>query len=181
MNDIFETSLAAAVDRNIRKMAAGFRSILSEQDIDDIVQDACLKILLQKDKYRPDGNFEGWVYRICQNHMRSITPKYDSRLKMRFSYDDKNKKDFFGLDSDYSSVFGDTGSSPDTITIGRESERIILNKVDSMNEGERKLLNMMIDEQSRDRMREELDCTDGNLRIKILRARNKMRSFAIGA
>ena len=169
MNNIFETSLAAAVDENIRKMAAGFRSILSEQDIDDIVQDVCLKILLQKGKYRPEGNFEGWVYRICQNYMRSITPKYNSRLKMRFSYED------------YPSGFGDTSCSPDTIVIGRESERIILNKVDSMKEDERKLLNMMIDEQSRDRMKEELDCTDGNLRIKILRARNKMRSFAIGA
>ena len=169
MNNIFEKSLAAAVDKNIRKMAAGFRSILSEQDIDDIVQDVCLKILLQKDKYRPDGNFDGWVYRICQNHMRSITPKYDNRLKMRFSYDD------------YPSVFGDTCCSPDTIVIGRESERLILNKVDSMKDGEQKLLNMMIDGQSRGKMKEELDCTDGNLRIKILRARNKMRSFAIGA
>ena len=181
MNDIFETSLADTVNKNIRRMAAAFRSILSEQDIDDIIQEACLKILMQRDRYRPDGNFEGWVYRICQNHMRSVTPKYYSRLNRLISYDDKNKKDFFGLDSDYSSDLADTDCSPDSVALGKESERLILNKVDSLKENDRKLINMMIDGKSRDEMKEELACTDGNLRIKILRARNKMRSFAIGA
>ena len=40
---------------------------------------------------------------------------------------------------------------------------------------------MMIDGRSRERMAREMDCTDGTLRVKVLRVREKLNSYAIGA
>jgi DNA-directed RNA polymerase specialized sigma24 family protein len=52
------------VNKHIRKMAGKFYSILDQDDINDIVHDAYLKVIDKKHQYREDGNFEGWVFRI---------------------------------------------------------------------------------------------------------------------
>lgn len=40
---------------------------------------------------------------------------------------------------------------------------------------------MMVDGKSRKKMAREMGCTDGTLRVKVLRVRDKLSSYAIGA
>ena len=83
-------------------MAGKFYSILDDDDIDDMVQDAWENIAGMKDRYDESKNFEGWVYRICQNFVRDTTPKFTKRRETYSSYDD------YGLeDSGYCSDLAD--------------------------------------------------------------------------
>ena len=87
----------------------------------------------------------------------------------------------FGLDSDYSSEFADCTWAPDTLMISRESEQHIWDSIGRLKANDQKLVGLMIDGRSRERMAREMDCTDGTLRVKVLRVREKLNSYAIGA
>ena len=179
--DLFGDYMYNLVDRNVRKLTARFCSILSEQDIDDIVHDAWLHVYDQRDKYRTDGYLEGWVYTTCRNFVWKLTPKISKKQKLTLSYDDQSKEDYFGLDSDYSSEFADCTWSPDTFMISREGEQRIWNAVSRLKEDDQKLVTMMVDGRRREKIAEEMGCTAGNLRVKVLRMRSKLNSYAIGA
>jgi RNA polymerase sigma factor (sigma-70 family) len=179
--DLFGDYMYNLVDRNVRKLTARFCSILSEQDIDDIVHDAWLHVYDQRDKYRADGHLEGWIYTTCRNFVWKLTPKISKNQKLTLSYDDQSKEDYFGLDSDYSSEFADCTWSPDTLMISCEGEQRIWNAVSRLKEDDQKLVTMMVDGKRREKIAEEMGCTSGNLRVKVLRMRAKLNSYAIGA
>lgn len=179
--DLFGDYMYKLVDRNIRKLTVRFCSILSEQDIDDIVHDAWLHIYDQRDKYRQDGCLEGWVYTTCRNYVWKLTPKVSKNQKQVLSYDDQSNDEYFGLDSDYSSVFADCKWSPDTLMISHESEQRIWNAVGHLKTDDQKLVTMMVDGKKRDKIAEKMGCTAGHLRVKILRMRDKLNCYAPGA
>ena len=85
-DNLFGDYLYMLVNKHIRKMAGKFYSILDYDDINDLVHDAYLKVIDKKYQYREDGNFEGWVFRICQNFVREITPKQSRKLIDTISY-----------------------------------------------------------------------------------------------
>ena len=64
---IFGDYLFRTVSRNISRMASKFQSVMTQDDVMDLIQDTWLRIVDKSDQYDPDGNFEGWMYRICQN------------------------------------------------------------------------------------------------------------------
>ena len=180
-NDLFGAPLYRLVDKNIRSLAGRFMSILSEQDVDDLVHDAWIHVNEQKASFKVGGNFEGWVYKTCRNFLWKLTPKISKGLKVTLSYDDQENEDYFGLDSDYSSEFADCSWAPDTLMISRESEQHIWDTIGRLKDNDQKLVMMMIDGRSRDKMAQEMGCTDGTLRVKVLRVRDKLNSYAIGA
>ena len=180
-NDLFGAYLYKLVNKNIRSLSGRFMSILSDQDVDDLVHDAWLHVNDQKASFKAEGNFEGWVYTTCRNFLWKLTPKISKGLKVTLSYDDHENEDYFGLDSDYSSDFADCTCAPDTKIISRESEQHIWDTIGRLNDSDQKLVGMMIDGRSRERMVREMDCTDGTLRVKVLRVRAKLNSYAIGA
>lgn len=179
--DLFGDYLYSIVDKNVRKLTGRFYSILSEQDIDDMVHDAWIHVYDQRGKFKVGGNFEGWVYVTCKNFIWKLTPKISKALPMTLSYDDDSNDDYFGIDSDYSSDFADNTWSPDTLMISRESEQHIWETIGRLKEPEQKLATMMIDGKSREKMAKVMGCTDGTLRVKVLRVREKLNNYAIGA
>ena len=180
-NDLFGAYLYKLVNKNIRSLSRKFMSILSNQDVDDLVHEAWLHVNEQKGSFKVGGNFEGWVYKTCRNFLWKLTPKISKGLKVTLSYDDQESDDYFGLDSDYSSEFADCTWAPDTLMISRESEQHIWDSIGRLKSNDQKLVGLMIDGRSRERMAREMDCTDGTLRVKILRVREKLNSYAIGA
>ena len=58
-NDLFGAYLYKLVNKNIRSLSGRFSSILSEQDVDDLVHDAWLHVNDQKASFKTSGNFEG--------------------------------------------------------------------------------------------------------------------------
>jgi DNA-directed RNA polymerase specialized sigma24 family protein len=65
--------------------------------------------------------------------------------------------------------------------ISREGEQRIWNAVSHLKEDDQKLVTMMVDGKRREKIAEEMGCTSGNLRVKVLRMRAKLNSYAIGA
>lgn len=180
-NGLFGDNLYNLVEKNIRTLAGRFMSILSEQDVDDIIQDAWLHAYGQRDSFRTGGNFKGWVYKTCRNFLWKLTPKISKGMTIALSYDDQENDDYFGLDSDYSSEFADCTWSPDTLMMSRESEQHIWDTIGRLKDTDQKLVRMMVDGRSRENMAREMGCTDGTLRVKVLRVRDKLSSYAIGA
>ena len=180
-NDLFGAYLYKLVNKNIRNLSGRFMSILSDQDVDDLVHEAWLHVNEQRGSFKVGRNFEGWVYKTCRNFLWKLTPKISKGLKVTLSYDDQENDDYFGLDSDYSSEFADCTWASDTKLISRESEQHIWDTIGRLKANDQKLVGLMIDGRSRERMAREMDCTDGTLRVKVLRVREKLNSYAIRA
>ena len=180
-NDLFGAYLYKLVNKNIRSLSRKFMSILSDQDVEDLVHEAWLHVNEQRGSFKVGGNFEGWVYKTCRNFLWKLTPKISKGLKVTLSYDDQENDDYFGLDSDYSSEFADCTWAPDTNLISRESEQHIWDSIGRLKANDQKLVGLMLDGRSRERMASEMDCTDGTLRVKVLRVREKLNSYAIRA
>ena len=180
-NDLFGAYLYKLVNKNIRSLSRKFMSILSDQDVEDLVHEAWLHVNEQRGSFKVGGNFEGWVYKTCRNFLWKLTPKISKGLKVTLSYDDQENDDYFGLDSDYSSEFADCTWASDTKLISRESEQHIWDSIGRLKSNDQKLVGLMLDGRSRERMASEMDCTDGTLRVKVLRVREKLNSYAIRA
>ena len=180
-NDLFGAYLYKLVDKNIRSLAGRFTSILSTQDVEDIIHDAWLHVNEKKANFKAGGNFEGWVYKTSRNFLWGLTPKISKGLKETISYDDQENEDDFSLDSDYSSEFADCTWSPDIAMVSREAEQHIWDSIGRLKENDQKLVGMMVDGKSRKKMAHEMRCSDGALRVKVLRVREKLNSYAIGA
>ena len=179
--DLFGAYLYKLVNKNIRNLSGRFMSILSDQDVDDLVHEAWLHVNEQRGSFKVGRNFEGWVYKTCRNFLWKLTPKISKGLTVTLSYDDQENDDYFGLDSDYSSEFADCTWASDTKLISRESEQHIWDTIGRLKANDQKLVGLMIDGRSRERMAREIDCTDGTLRVKVLRVREKLNSYTIGA
>ena len=180
-NDLFGAYLYKLVNKNIRSLSRKFMSILSDQDVEDLVHEAWLHVNEQRGSFKVGGNFEGWVYKTCRNFLWKLTPKISKGLKVTLSYDDQENDDYFGLDSDYSSEFADCTWASDTKLISRESDQHIWDSIGRLKANDQKLVGLMLDGRSRERMASEMDCTDGTLRVKVLRVREKLNSYAIRA
>ena len=63
----FGESLYATVNKNVRRMAGKFYSILSDEDMEDLVHDTYLRVMDNREKADLDKNVNGWIYRICRN------------------------------------------------------------------------------------------------------------------
>jgi RNA polymerase sigma factor (sigma-70 family) len=155
-------------------MAGKFYTILSNYDIDDMVQDAWFKIHGMQDRYDERKNFEGWVYRICQNYVRDTTPKFTKHRDKFSSYDD------YGLeDSGYCSELADNTFAADNDIIEREDEAIFKKALREMSDTERDIVLMARDGYTNSDMAEALGITDGNLRIKKHRAYKVLDKYGI--
>jgi RNA polymerase sigma factor (sigma-70 family) len=180
-DDLFGAYLYKLVDKNIRSLAGRFMSILSSQDVEDIIHDAWLHVNDKKANFKAGGNFEGWVYKTSRNFLWGLTPKISKGLKETISYDDQENEDDFSLDSDYSSEFADCTWIPDKAIVSREDEQLIWDSIGRLKENDQKLVEMMVDGKSHKKIAHEMMCTDGALRVKVLRVRERLNSYAIGA
>ena len=180
-DNLFGDYLYMLVNKHIRKMAGKFYSILDYDDINDLVHDAYLKVIDKKYQYREDGNFEGWVFRICQNFVREITPKQSRKLVDIISYNADGADDSISNDCDYLSYMADLTYSPDREICEREAQESIMKAVGRLKGDNFRLANMMIEGYDTDEMEEEFDCTNGALRAKVCRLRKILRSYGVCA
>lgn len=173
-NDLFGDYLYTLVNKHIRRMAGKFYSVLDDDDIDDMVQDAWENIAGMKDRYDESKNFEGWVYRICQNFVRGTTPKFTKRRETYSSYND------YGLeDSGYCSDLADNTFAADNDIIEIEYEALFKKALKEMSDKERDIVLMGMDGYSISDMAETLGITNGNVRITKYRAFQILEKYGI--
>jgi len=172
--NLFGDYLYTLVNKHIRLMAGKFYTVLEDDDIDDLVHDAWFKVIDKRHQYDESKNFEGWVFRICQNFVRDITPKFTKRKGMFLTYDDYGQED-----SGYWSALADNTYGADNDIIEREEEAKFEKALKHMSETERAIVLMAREGYTNSEMAECMGITDGNLRIKKYRAYKVLDEFGI--
>ena len=73
--DLFGDYLYSLTSKFVGYIASKFYSVLSTEDVEDLIQDTWMKIYDKREQYDPKGNFEGWVYSICRNNVYGLCNK----------------------------------------------------------------------------------------------------------
>lgn len=166
--DLFGVSLYAIISRNIRYMAGKFSSILSKEDMQDLVSDTYIKVLDKREQYDPEKNFEGWVYRICQHSVWDLTKKR-SRLNSRFR----------SLEDEDCSYAAEEASHADRKAIHDESIQRMWSIFGQLKPEEREIAIMLMEETPYKEMAKAVGCSDNTLKTKVCRTRKTLREMGL--
>lgn len=164
---IFGDYLFKIVSRNISRMAAKFHSVLSQEDVMDLTQDTWLKIIDKSSQFKADGNFEGWVYRICQNSVYDYADKCDKHRKRKCALpeDYENEK---------SPVFHED-RLPDFRVIQNESVAHIEGSIETLKPKHKNLVWMLVDEVPYKKMATRIGCREKTVKTQVCRVRQCLR------
>ena len=168
--DLFGDYLYHTVTKNIRLMAGKFYSILSDQDIEDLIHDTYIKISDKSGSFRPGGNFDGWVYRICRNSVLDCASQTSKRrgrycaLPQDRDYDERSAYDY---------------ASADRKVIQQEEERKIWRVIGNLKPESRELAYMLIDRVPYKEMAIVLGCNENTVKTKVCRFRQELRSYGL--
>ena len=174
---IFGESLFNRVDKNVRTMAGKFWSILSDEDIEDLVHDTYLGILENKAKADLTKNFNGWVFRICQNAVNKCARAKSKRNGWLLEIDEDFDDDDEAIDLDRSSIMEDYTFMADRETLEAEFSDRFNAAVAKLNGESQELVQMLMDEVPYDIMAQRLGCSEGTLRVKVFRVRKELGRF----
>ena len=174
---IFGESLFNRVDKNVRTMAGKFWSLLSDEDVEDLVHDTYLGILENKAKADLSKNFNGWVFRICQNAVNKCARAKSKRNGWLLEIDEDFDDDDEAIDLDRSSIMEDYTFVADRETLEAEFKERLQAAVGKLNSESQEVVQMLIDEVPYDIMAERLSCSEGTLRVKVFRIRKELDRF----
>lgn len=169
-SDLFGDYLYYKVSNNIRLLAAKFYSILSKQDIEDLIHDTYIKICGKSDSFRTGGNFEGWVYRICRNSVYDCTNR-TSRCRGRFRT--------LPQDRDYDERLVCDYAHADRKVIQEEEERKVWLVIGSLKPANRELAYMLLDGVPYKEMAIVLGCSENTIKTRVCRFRQQLRNYGL--
>ena len=178
---LFGEVLFNKVDKNVRLMAGKFWSILSDEDVEDLVHDTYLGILENKSKVDLSKNFYGWVYRICQNAVNKCAKAKSQRNGWILEIDEDFDDDDEAFDLDRSSIMEDYTFMADRETLEKEFRERFNAAVDKLSGESRELVQMLMDEVPYDIMAQRLGCSEGTLRVKVFRIRKELGRLRLTA
>ena len=142
-----------------------FRIVENREDAEEIVQDAFLKAFRSLEKFRRDAKFSTWLYRIVVN----------SALSRRRSK--QPKPSMIDVDDAADTVVEDVESAYRHLA-AVEQQQMIHQALNELNVEDRLLLTLYyLNENSVDEIAEITDITQGNIKMKLHRARTKMYSI----
>lgn len=175
------SSLYTTVNKNIRMMAGKFYSILSDEDIEDLVHDTYLRVMDNRDKVDPARNVNGWVFRICTNCVNSYTSGIKRRkgktVELDEGYDDDNPT----YEQDRSPFLADNSYSADTPIHHKEFNRKFWGSIQKLTPEHRDVAMMLIDDTPYNEMAESLGCSEDTLRVKVYRMRRALLKLGVAA
>ena len=178
---LFGEVLFNKVEKNVRLMAGKFWSILSDEDVEDLVHDTYLGILENKSKVDLSKNFYGWVYRICQNAVNKCAKAKSQRNGWILEIDEDFDDDDEAFDLDRSSIMEDYTFMADRETLEKEFRERFNAAVANLSNESRELVQMLMDEVPYDIMAQRLGCSEGTLRVKVFRVRKELGRFRLTA
>ena len=163
---LFGDHLYEVVNKNIRKMASKFSSVMSSDDIMDLIQDTWLKVFDKSEQYDPNGNFDGWVYRICQNAVYDFTQKCSKRRGKHCSLPEDYEKE-------ESPAFLDD-RRPDFSIIQKESVEHIERGIATLKPEKQKVVHMLIEEVPYKTMAVVIGCRENTVKTTVCRVRQDL-------
>ena len=164
----FGVSLYEFVKRNIERMAGKFYSILSDEEIADLVQDTYLKVCEKRMQFQEDGNFNGWAWRICRN---AVFDCADAKRKHN------EKCVIYEQDWEYN----DPTYIPDRQILKEEFKVRFWRAIDRLSPENRNIVDLLMKGTSYEKMAHTLGCSENALRVKICRARKELKRFNLAA
>lgn len=175
----FEVTLYNTVSKNIRHMAGKFYSILSEEDIEDLVHDTYLRIIENIHKMDSSKNTNGWVYRICRNRVydycSAISKRLDWMEDLDEGYDDENAS----YDLDCTPELADYSYCADSALERKEFEQNFWRNVNKLTPEHKDIAIMLIEETPYSEMAQTLGCSEDTLRVRIYRTRKALQKMGI--
>lgn len=179
--DTFGESLYATVNKNVRRMAGKFYSILSDEDIEDLVHDTCLRVMNNRDKVDFNRNVNGWIYRICRNCVNDYTAAVSKRngwmVELDEDYDDINSS----YDLESNPVLADYTFTAERPIEEKEYEEQFWRSIRKLTPEYREVAMLLIDETPYSEMAQTLGCSEDTLRVRIFRTRKALLKLGIAA
>lgn len=163
---LFGDHLYKVVNKNICKIASKFYSVMSSDDIKDLIQDTWMKVFDKREQYDPNGNFNGWVYRICQNAVYDLAEKCSKRRGIHCSLPDDYEKE-------ESPAFLDE-RRPDFRIIQKESVEHIEKGIASLKPKQQKVVEMLINKVPYKKMAVVIGCRENTVKTTVCRVRQEL-------
>lgn len=137
------------------------RMTKNPHDAQDLVQEAFIKVYEQLDKYKAQGSFSSWFYKVAINHCM----------------DQFRKKKFKQSEVDEEKI--QDHRHPEVIFLKQEKSRQLERLIATLPPDERMIILLRYgDELSYQEISEALDLSLANVRNKLHRAKKKMRKIA---
>ena len=166
--DLFGDYLYSLTSKFVGYIASKFYSVLSTEDVEDLIQDTWMKIYDKREQYDPKGNFEGWVYSICRNNVYGLCNK---RARLQ------GKK--LGLPEDYKEMeineFLDERDT-DFDIIQREETSRIERGIQSLKPNHQKVVRLLIDEVPYKKMAIAIGCKENTVKTQVCRVRQVLKA-----
>jgi len=168
----FQSGNEAAFDelvRRYRNAVAAFviATLGRSSEVEDLSQEVFLRVHQALPRFKPDGSFPAWLYRITINLCRDEIRK--KRLRRFFSLDDMEPS---------TSVFRDPSQSSDSATMEHEQQEVILGALEQVNEKYRTALILReYEDMSYEEIASTLGISEQAVKSRIFRAREHLREL----
>lgn len=178
--DLYGVELYDFVKKHTTKMAGKFYSILSNEDMEDLVHDVYLKVCDKKHHYKEGGNFNGWVWTICRN---AVYDYADAKNEYNEDYVaiDEDFDDDDAMDIDHSSVLADWTFASDRQMILEELKNNFWKGINKLSPNSREVVELLMKDTPYDVMADILDCSEGAVRVRVYRARKELERYNIAS
>ena len=171
----FGVSLYNTVDKLVRRLAGKFYSIMSDDDIDDLVNDTYVRILENQDKADFEKNFNGWVFRTCQNMVNGRADSIRKHNQWIVELDEDFDDDDAPYDLDRSSIMVDRTYVADREVIDREFAERFWECIDHLSQESRMIAELLMEYTPYKEMARILGCSEDAVRLKVFRVRKELK------
>ena len=142
----------------------------NKESAEDIVQDAFIRVYLNKDKYKEIAKVSTWVYTIAINLAKTFLAKEKK----------KNKFSITGKDGEGDFEIPDKKTSTDKAVLRGELGDIIKDSIDDLDEKFREIVLLRdVDEMSYDEIATVLNIPEGTVKSRLNRARLNLREVLV--
>ena len=178
--DLYGVELYDFIKKHTTKMAGKFYSILSNEDMEDLVHDAYLKVCDKRHQYKEGGNFNGWVWTICRN---AVYDYADAKNEYNEGYVgiDEDFDDDDAMDIDHRSVLADWTFAADRQMIQEELKNNFWKAISKLSPDSREVVELLMKDTPYEVMAEILGCSEGAVRVRVYRARKELERFNLAA
>lgn len=177
----FGAELYKTINRTVRRLAGKFYSILTKDDIADIVHDIYLKLLEKQEQADFSLNFDGWVFRSCQNKVNSYAKAKSKRYSWIVNLNEEGDDDEALFDLDRSSVLLDNSFKTDRNLLEKEFENKFWKAISRLNPDYRKVAILLMEDTPYEEMAKKLGCTENAVKTKVCRTRQALLKLGIAA
>ncbi len=137
-----------------------YKLTTNPHDAEDLLQETCLKAMLNKQKYQPYSSFKSWVYTI----MKNIFINNYRRSQIQKKYDDHKKNELSFKSQRYNQ------GAPDTVYMTKE----INNRINQLENHYQIPFNMFLEGFKYKEIAEKLDLKIGTVKSRIFLARKNI-------